>query len=163
MDLEKRPKYILLAIGYLSTILLGIIDYYTAADLSFLIFYLLPVILVTYFVGSWAGILISIASTAIWFMANISEFVRDSSTIIPFWNVTEKLCFFFIMVYIVSALKTAKDHEKELGRLDQGKNSVTHQQFGEPGPAKDNVRKVYGIIGNAVDTEKTIKELRNKD
>jgi diguanylate cyclase (GGDEF)-like protein len=130
-DLDRQPKSLLLAVGYFLVIALGAIDYYTPADLSFLAFYLIPVFLVTFFVGRWAGILISIASTAVWFMANVQEFLRSSNTIIPFWNVAEKLGFFFFVTYILSALRTALEHEKELARHDPLTSLANRRQFGE--------------------------------
>jgi len=130
-DLGGRPKPLLLAVGYFFVIVLGLIDYYTPADLSFLAFYLVPVFLVTFFVGRWAGILISIASTAVWFMANVQEFVLSSHTIIPFWNVAEKLGFFFVMTYIISVLRTALEHEKELARFDPLTSLANRRHFRE--------------------------------
>ncbi len=116
--LNAAPVPFILAGGYVSVALLGIVDHFTSPDLSFLIFYLVPVFIVTFFVGSWAGAVLSIACTAVWFGVNTHELIADARTVIPFWNIAQKLAFFFLMTWMLSALKEALAHQQELARID---------------------------------------------
>jgi len=127
--LRRQPKAVLLAVGYLLVFLIGVVDYLTPADLSFLIFYLIPVFLVTFFVGSWAGALIAVSGIAVWFLVNIGNLAAQSPTMIPFWNLAEKLGIFFLMTYLLSALKTTLEHEKELARIDPLTGAANRRHF----------------------------------
>lgn len=129
--LRGQPKAALLAVGYLLVLLIGVADYVTPSDLSFLIFYLVPVFLVTFFVGGWAGALIAVAGIAVWFLVNVGVLAEGSTTMIPFWNLLEKLGFFFLMTYMLSALKTAMEHEQELARVDPLTGAANRRRFQE--------------------------------
>ena len=129
--LRRQPKTVLLAVGYLLVFLIGAVDYVTPPDLSFLIFYLIPIALVTFFVGTWEGIFLSVACAAAWFLANTQEFFPRSHSIIPYWNVVEKLSFFFLLTYIVSALKNALAREKEMARVDPLTSLPNRRRFQE--------------------------------
>jgi len=129
--LRKQPRTTLLAVGYLLVFVIGVVDYATPPDLSFLTLYLIPVFLVTFFVGTWAGVLIAVAGIAVWFLANIRDLAEQSQTMIPFWNLAEKLGIFFLMTYLLAALKNTLEHEKELARVDPLTGAANRGHFQE--------------------------------
>ena len=45
---------------------IGVVDYLTGHEISFSVFYLLGVALAVWFVGKWFGVLVSVASVAVW-------------------------------------------------------------------------------------------------
>ena len=102
--LSKVPKPFITASGIVLVLLLGIIDHLTG-DLSFLLFYLLPIFLVSWYVGSLAGALISILSVITWYTANMAL----THTFITYWNITEKLFFFLIVSYFISKHKRIEE------------------------------------------------------
>jgi light-regulated signal transduction histidine kinase (bacteriophytochrome) len=93
-------------------ILIGIADYLTGNELSFSIFYLLPISLASWFVGKKMGVFISVASFTALLCADLLAGSRYSHTAIPYWNGVVRLGFFVIVVLILSELK--REYSKEL-------------------------------------------------
>lgn len=102
--LSKLPKPFITTSGIVLVLLLGIIDHFTG-DLSFLMFYLIPISLVSWYVGSLAGVLISIESIFAWYIANVTLM----HTFVTYWNITEKLFFFLIVSYFLSKHKRIEE------------------------------------------------------
>ncbi len=115
---HRLPLSGVLSAAILLLLALGITDYLSAADLSFLVFYLVPVFLVTLRAGLWSGALMSVAATATWFLANASLFQGTSGEVIPLWNLTEVLCVFIFFTYILSALVESLRFERTMSRFD---------------------------------------------
>ena len=115
----SRQKAIFFLIsGLISVIVLGIIDKITGSEISFSIFYLIPIIFVTRFSDRWVGIFISGTSAMAWLMADLMAGQIYSHWIIPYWNAIMRFALFLINVYILSRLKGALELEKTLSRID---------------------------------------------
>jgi diguanylate cyclase (GGDEF)-like protein len=104
--------------GLFLVVVLGIIDKVTGSEISFSIFYLIPVIFVTRFSDRWVGIFISGASAIAWLMADLMAGQIYSHWVIPYWNAMMRFGFFLVNVYILSRLKDALEMEKMLSRMD---------------------------------------------
>jgi len=107
--LNRRSKAFLTVAGFISLILVWIVDYLTGPDFSSIILYLIPVIFVTWFAGRTAGILISVSSAVVWVLTDVIERYPYPHIIIPLWNLAEKLGIFLIVAYIL--LKLAEEEE----------------------------------------------------
>jgi signal transduction histidine kinase len=130
MDISKYlgslSKSSLIISGLVFTILLGYIDYVTGPDLSFVIFYLIPTALVTWFAGKGPGILISIVSAVTWIVSDFMAKSQYSHFFIPYWNMVIECSVFFLVVYVFSALKTVLAREEELNlKLKQNIQKIT--------------------------------------
>ena len=99
-------------------ILIGGIRYLTGPELALSLFYLFPIILGTWYVGQWAGVLLSLVSAFSWLMADLVMPHVYSSAVIPFLNETFRLVVFLIITFILSKLKNAIDTHKALARID---------------------------------------------
>lgn len=127
--LAALTKPLVLVSGFVMLGVLGFIDYATGPDLSFIVFYLAPIVLVGWFVGSGAGVLISVAGGAAWLFADIlSRSTSYSHPIIPYWNVAVKVAFFLVVNALVAQLKKGLDRERELARTDH-LTGVTNVRF----------------------------------
>jgi diguanylate cyclase (GGDEF)-like protein len=104
--------------GLFLVVVLGIIDKITGSEISFSIFYLIPVIFVTRFSDRWVGIFISGASAIAWLMADFMAGQIYSHWVIPYWNAIMRFGFFLVNVYILSRLKDALEMERMLSRMD---------------------------------------------
>lgn len=129
-DISKYPgsssRTVLIIAGLVFTLLLGFVDYLTGPDLSFIIFYLIPIGLVTWFAGRWPGIFISVVSALIWISLDIIVKTSYPHLFIPFWNTVVEFSVFFLVVYIFSMLKAVLVREEELNvRLRQNIQKVT--------------------------------------
>ena len=116
--LERQNKLLLLSMSIIFIILLGIVDYFTGYEVSFALFYLLPVSLVAWFAGKKAGFFIAIIAAATWHAANSLAGELFSNPFIPYWNTATRLGFFTIVTFILSKLKFALEHERSLSHTD---------------------------------------------
>lgn len=116
--ISKQTVPFSLIFGLALVISLGVIDKITGPEISFSIFYLLPIIFVTWLSNKWIGILISIASAITWLLADLMSGQTYSHWLIPYWNAFMRLGFFMIIIYILLRLKSALELEKMFSRID---------------------------------------------
>lgn len=112
-------------------ILLGFVDFYTGYEVSFSLFYLLPIAAASWFVGPVSGVLVSILSAMTWLAADNLNDHPYSSYLIPIWNSFIRLGFFIIITLLISRLHTSFRHEKELARTDPMTGAANSRYFYE--------------------------------
>ncbi len=115
---ENNSKNVCLAWGYIFLILIGCIDYQIPPEISLSIFYLLPVSLISWFVGKEAGFLASVLSAIAWFISNPLGQQTGSSILVDCWNAIVRLIFFLIVSRLLVELHRALTQEKESARTD---------------------------------------------
>jgi diguanylate cyclase (GGDEF)-like protein len=115
---ETQSRAYFITISLILVMLLGGIDYLTGYELSFSIFYLIPVSMATWYTGKWNGILLSFFSTLSWFLADVMSGHIDSKPFITYWNASASLGFFLIVTFILSKLKTELIAERLLAQTD---------------------------------------------
>lgn len=84
---------------------IGVIDYVTGWELSFSVFYLLAVGLATWFVGTKFAIFISVLSVAVSLGGDLATGGRYSSSLVPWWNASIVLAFYFVVVALLAGLR----------------------------------------------------------
>ncbi len=132
MAFERLRELSVLAVVAAALVLvgaLGTIDYLAAQDLSFLVFYLVPVFLVTLRAGLWPGLIMSVAATAVWFIANVDLFREEPGELIPFWNLAETLGVFALFTCVLAALVDVLDQERRMSRFDARTGIVNRGHF----------------------------------
>lgn len=102
---EKRTRTFLTISGLMLVVIIGAFDYWTGVDISFSLFYLIPIALVTWFAGRESGILIAVAGAATWLLAELLWRIPDLTAAILFWNMLMRLGFFLIVVYLITRVK----------------------------------------------------------
>lgn len=107
------------AVGLALVTLVGVFDFATGYELSFSIFYLIPIVLVSWCLGSKAGHRISWLSAFVWLLADWSSGHPYSYPWIPIWNMLVRLGFFLIVASILPELKIRLEKESELARRDE--------------------------------------------
>ena len=112
------PKWKITAFGFALVLLMGVLDYLTGYALSFSIFYLLPVMMVSWFVTRRDAFMFSGISAAVWFAADIISGHPYSHVAIPFWNAAVRLGFFLIVAFTITVIKDMLEKEKILARID---------------------------------------------
>ena len=115
---QRQPKWLLALLGFVLVLCLGVIDYLTGPEISFSVFYLLPILGATWVVDQWAGVFISVVSAVTWLAMDLLAGATYSHPAIPYWNATTRLTFFLIVAMLVSALKRRLEFEEELARMD---------------------------------------------
>jgi hypothetical protein len=98
---------------------MAILDYVTGPELSFSIFYLVPVSLVTWYAGREKGIIVAIASAVAW-LAVDSSTRWFSNQWVHFWNAFARLGFFLIVVFLLSRVKVSYEEQSRDLKIVQG-------------------------------------------
>lgn len=129
--LQRQSKQHIVAGGTLLVVALWCIDYATGPDFSFVVFYLFPVFLVTWFAGKDPGIVISLLSGLAWFIADVLTTSAETHPSIPYLNLFTKLGFFLIVNLMVSSLKMSLERERELARTDYVTQVANSRFFSE--------------------------------
>ena len=118
INLKEASKTSIIILAIFFAFIVGLTDYYTGREISFSIFYLLPILLVTWYANRILGIYFSMLSSLEWLGADQLTNPNYSHFTIPFWNMSVRLSFFLIIVFIVSRLKLALEREKKISRTD---------------------------------------------
>jgi putative nucleotidyltransferase with HDIG domain len=107
--LGKLSKLQLTVLSFVAIALLGIVDYFTGFEISFSIFYLLPISFVAWFGGRKFGIYAAVAGSIVWFLADLNSGHTYPSVAIPYWNATVRLGFFLIIVFLSTYIKSLNE------------------------------------------------------
>ncbi len=129
-SLERRSPLFWTTTGILLVAGIGAVDYLTGPEISVSLFYLIPIVAVTWFVGRYLGFTFSLLSAMAWFAADASSGPAYSNPAIPYWNAFVRLGFFVIVTLLLPVLK-ALEHEKELARVDDLTGAVNRRFFFE--------------------------------
>jgi hypothetical protein len=104
--IERQPQSFIFFTGLVFAAVIGYFDYVTG-DYSLLIFYLIPIALVSWLTGLRSGLLIAILSGLARFLADFSAFTNKR---LLYWNSMEDAVFLmvaaFLIVHLRKALKT---------------------------------------------------------
>jgi len=129
--LQRQSKGCIVSAGVVLVLALWGIDYVTGPDFSFVVFYLLPVFLVTWFAGKQAGIAISLMSGVAWYVADVLTASADAHPAIPYLNLATKLGFFLVVNLTVSSLRVSLEREREMARTDYLTQVANSRYFAE--------------------------------
>jgi len=116
--LSKLPQSTLIAVASLMVLLVGILNHMAGPEISSTIFYLIPIVLVTWFAGRSIGFIFSILSALTWLIADLTSGITLLNSDVPYWNGVARLGSFFILTFILSTLKNTLRQEKEYSRID---------------------------------------------
>src|SRR4029453_10735692 len=84
--LERQPPRTILGLSFLLVSIIGLIDSLSGPEISLSVFYLIPIVLTASYVDLWAGIVMSLASVIVFFIADRILSVSYYSSAIPYWN-----------------------------------------------------------------------------
>ena len=101
--MDRQSKWFMLALGFILVVVIGYIDFLTG-DYSLLIFYLVPISLVSWFVGCWRGAMIAILSGVARFLA---DYAIVANLNLLYWNSIEDMVFLVIVAFLIFFLKRA--------------------------------------------------------
>lgn len=109
----------LLTVGLI--VVVGYTDLLSGDELSFSIFYLLPIAYATWFIGGKAGLCASVVGAAVWFSVDTALRTNYSRVFIPIWNMGVRLVFFCIGVAALVLLKQMQSRLlREVSRRTRG-------------------------------------------
>src|SRR6266498_743816 len=119
---KTRAKDVLLAASGLMLLgLVGLSDYLTGSEISFGLFYFLPIWLMAWHFHRGVAVLFSLLCALVWFAVDDLSGVQYSTPIVPFWNAAARLVYFlsftFLLSYIRKQLHQSKEEVKRLSGL----------------------------------------------
>lgn len=160
-DERVKKKYTsdtLRILMYSLALLVAYVDYRMGFEFGFSLFYLLPIVLATKNLGTEAGFLTALFSTALWLY---SEHLGNRSyayAFIPYCNAVIRFGFFWLTVLMVDGWET----EKIAARMDILTKIANRRAFEEFGQMEVRRCKRYGhpfsLIYIDVDNFKTIND-----
>jgi signal transduction histidine kinase len=137
--LEHRSRPALVVVGLVMLALIGVIDYLTGYELTFSVFYLLEVGLAAWFVGRWFGVVMSVLSAAVWIGGDVAAGAHYSNPLIPIWNVLLLIVFYFIVVWLLTSLRTL---HRELEARVQQRTEALRREMTERRRLEQEILKV---------------------
>jgi diguanylate cyclase (GGDEF)-like protein len=111
-------KVFYLTVGLVMVGVLGMFDYFTGPEIAFGLFYVIPVSLVAWFAERASGLFIAFVSAAVWLLVEMATREPYSHMFMLYWNAATRVGFFFIVAWLLSALKTSLSREKLMARTD---------------------------------------------
>jgi hypothetical protein len=102
---EKIPKKLILVITIILIVFIGILDKISGADFSFIIFYFLPIIIVTWYVNHKTGVAYSLICSFVTLYIEIHYANHDLFNFIIILNFVKRVVVFLFFTYIVDSLK----------------------------------------------------------
>lgn len=130
-----RPP-LAVAAAVAAVLVLGVVDYLTGYEISFAVFYVLPVAFVTWNAGQRPGVAMALLSALVWYLSNSLAGETFSHPAVPYWNAGTRLVFLSIITYLLSRLRRAIEHERELSRTDSLTGLLNRRAFYDLGTAE---------------------------
>src|ERR1051326_7346050 len=124
-QLEHSPRPMLILVGLTALVFIGLIDYLTGFEIMFSVFYLLEVGLAAWYVGRGFGLVMSILSVGVWIGGDMAAGARYSNALVPVWNALILMCFYFIVVWLLTSLRSL--HNELESRVAQRTEALTRE------------------------------------
>src|SRR5437867_4834458 len=118
-----------LVLGLGLIVAIGVVDVLTGPELSFSVFYLLPVFLTTFAAGRPAGIAVSTISAVVWLVADSASGAHYSLWWAPYWNASMRLGTFLTVTMLVSVLMGQLRKEQEMAGADPLTGALNFRGF----------------------------------
>ncbi len=112
LHLEKASKPFWITLGVILLFLVALLDFSTGVELSFSIFYLIPIFLFTWTINGNIGIAVACISAGIWLTIEVISGPQYLNSFIYFWNAIIRLGFFLLPVLLVRNLEQEKKHAR---------------------------------------------------
>jgi len=113
---RSNTEIFLISTGML--LLIGIFDFLTGPELGFSIFYLLPIMVVAWFVSRRAAFYASVIGALVWLPADFFSREWFIPLWVYYWNAVLLLGVFLTLTHFISVLREANEREKERARTD---------------------------------------------
>jgi diguanylate cyclase (GGDEF)-like protein len=116
--LSNQSHFRLRLYSLLLIAILGTLDLLTGYELSFSIFYLIPVGVGSWYVGKRFGTIVCIAAAFTWLVVDFRSGHQYSNLAILYWNACVRLGFFVVVAYLLDHIRLSLEHQTSLAQLD---------------------------------------------
>lgn len=115
---ERRTKRSIVFIAIALAIMVGALDLATAIEMQFLLLYLMPIFLGSWFVSRNVGIYLAVFGSVVWFVTDSLSGRTYSSPAIAYWNLLMRTGVFILFALTQAALKSKLDELSNLASRD---------------------------------------------
>lgn len=115
--LDGRSPALVIALGLALMALIGTMDQLTGSEVSLKVFYLLPIVFVTWYARQRAGYFFCVLCAMVSVLIDYAGHSYNSA-LIPVLNLAGRLGFYLLSSYVLVRLKTSLNNEKALARTD---------------------------------------------
>jgi diguanylate cyclase (GGDEF)-like protein len=129
--LRKPKSWKVLFVSLSIVMFLGITDYITGYEISFSIFYLIPISLSIIFSNMRIGLIIAVVSTCTWLTADLFDNHVYSNFLIPYWNASMRFAYFVLHTILLSEVLKLYKEAKSSSFLDPLTNIANRRFFNE--------------------------------
>jgi diguanylate cyclase (GGDEF)-like protein len=126
-------------------IFFGAVDALTGDELSFAIFYLVPISLAAWYSTGGSTAFVSILAAFVWMAVEYTTNEPYSQQWILLWNSSVRLLFFFIVAYLVRQLRSHVESQQKLARTDTLTGLLNRSGFIERSEPLVNSASRYGL------------------
>ncbi len=127
--LSRRSPAGAFAIALAILLLVGAVDYGIGYEISFSLFYLLPVAIATWYAGGSIGLAMAGLACVVWFAADVLSAHPYSHQAIAVWNALVRFGFFAITSSLLATYKEALAAQSLLARTDPLTGLVGRRAF----------------------------------
>lgn len=124
--LEQMPKIPKIILGIFLLLGVALLDFYTGAELSFSLFYLIPIAFFSFAFSAGVGVGIACISAALWLLVDVLT-TAHSDTFAYLWNTIIRLGFFLLPAILLKSLEQERIH----ARTDFLTGAINNRHFNE--------------------------------
>lgn len=160
LETLKRGWLITIAVGVV--FILGYIDYITGFELSFSLFYLIPVTMIAWVTGRKTGLAFSALCSSVWLVSDLSSGEVFTSLFSGVWNTWIRFGFYAVVTILLAELRHALEEERILANTDPLTGAMNRRSFGEIAEKKmiaaEINRRLYTLVYIDIDNFKTVND-----
>lgn len=128
--MEALPKIVTVAIGAVLIGAIGFLDYGTGYELSFTAFYFVPIFLLTWLAGEWAGYCGALGSAASRTVADLlGGGTPFPGPLVFAWNAGMRVVVFAVIAALLAAVRRHVLQERALARVDHLTGALNKKAF----------------------------------
>jgi diguanylate cyclase (GGDEF)-like protein len=116
--LERRSKLTLAILAFTISVLLGALDFFTSHEIHFLLLYLIPIFIASWFISREAGVYLALCASLIWLIADSLGGRSYSSGWIVYWNLLMRTAVFIVFAVTQALLRAKLDELSDLASRD---------------------------------------------
>lgn len=110
---KTQMKAASIFLGFVLLVMVGYVDYITGYELTFFLFYLLPILYVLRCLGSGAAFIMAGASSLVWLFVNIAAGELYPDLLTPIWNTSNRLAVYLLVIILFSNREQLKKSVEE--------------------------------------------------
>lgn len=159
---KEYNRYLILLLSVLIVIILGITDYSVSYEISFSIFYLIPISITALLAGFKFSIIVSTLSALAWFLADTYGGHVYRHSLIPFWNSLVRLIYFMLHSFFLSQFYMLYNKTRFYSLTDPLTGAVNsrffHELFGRELKRAERSKKAFTLVYLDLDNFKCIND-----